>query len=131
VGVRTTMATPRIYSHLQIKLSRFYWGFTVLNVMCVLLAIACLWRAPKESATFPIEAIGFIIFGVASGVMMVLSMISSYQQESKITAIPIVGKVYKALIPKPTRWGEAFHINFMVLVCALMAGFVIVVASKF
>lgn len=97
----------------------------------VLLALACLWSAPKESGTLPIEAIGFIAFGLASGVMMVLGMISSYQQESKIAAIPVVGRVYTALIPKPTLWGEALHINFMVLVCALMGGLLIVVASKF
>ena len=125
------MATPRIYSRLQVKLSRFYWFFFVLNIVFVLLALVCLWSAPKDSGTLPMEAIGFIAFGVASGGMMVLGMISSYQQESKIAAIPVVGKAYRALIPKPTRWGEALHINFMVLVCTLMGGLLIVVASKF
>lgn len=103
----------------------------MLNIAFVLMAVACLLRAPKEFATLPVEAIGFIASVVASEVMMVLSMISSYQQESRITSIPIVGRLHKALMPKPTPWGEAFHINFIVLICALMAVFLTVFASKF
>jgi hypothetical protein len=107
-------------------MSRLYWYIAVLNMIFILLSIFCFVKAPQEFDSTPLEVFGGIAFAVAAFIMMVLGMISSYQQESKIRLIPIIGRVHKALVANPTQWGEALHINFMFLCCGFMVGFFLI-----
>jgi MFS superfamily sulfate permease-like transporter len=125
------MATPRIYKQLQAKLTKYFYFFNVANVVFIVMAVLCLVFAPKEADSLPIAAVGFVLFGLLSAVMMVLSMVSTYQQQSMLRSIPIVGRVHKALVRMPTPWAEALHINFMAIICLLFFGVLIVLLYRF
>jgi hypothetical protein len=125
------MATPKIYKRIQVKIASYFWLFNIATVILFSLAALCILLGPKEADSVPVRFLAAIIFGTFSVIFMVLGMVSSYQQESRIRAIPVIGRLHKALMSKQTEWAEALHINFMVLMCVFFIVFLFLAMEKF
>lgn len=124
------MATPRIYKKLQSKLAKYFWVFSILAVVIFIMGYFLLLIGPKISNTIPVEFVGFIWCGLLSCGSIVLSMVASYQQPSKLRPLPIIGSIHKALVPQLTEWGEALHINFMLSLYVFFLIFLINILIK-
>lgn len=127
----SNMPTPSVYKKLQPKLAKFYWPFNVASILLMIPAFVLLALAPSESESIPAEFLVFIVCLFLACLFMVLGMLASYQQESVIRRIPLIGRLHKALVPNSTEWGEALHINFMILVTLFFGGIFIFFIGSF
>jgi hypothetical protein len=117
------MATPKIYNLIKLKISRFHWWLCLISVIFFIAGAVILFSslASHPAAHNKNHIFAFLLCEYAGCTFWLLGMISSYQEDPLIWKIPIVGNVYKALVPKSTIWGEAMYINLVVLMHILFS----------
>lgn len=125
------MATPKIYKILQPKFAKYFWVFSILAVVFFIIGCLLMLNSPTSAEKIPIEFLGFIACGLLSCMSMILSMVASYQKPSKLRGLPVIGSIHKALMPEPTEWGEALHINFTILLQVLFLTIFLIILASF
>ena len=108
------MPTPTIYSHLQTRLQSVHAGLTAALACSLVSVLAALVLIAKYDPVGAPSSYGIFVLLAASlgGGIMWLVGVAEYQQEPTAWRIPLLGKLYRALVSRPTPWGEAMTLNF-------------------
>jgi len=107
------MPTPTVYRSLQVKLQPVRGGLAV-GLACSAASVfaAFVLMARYDPMGVPTSYGMFVLVGVFLGAsMMWLLGVAGYQQEPWVWRVPLLGRLHRAWVKRPTPWGQAMALN--------------------